>query len=79
MQRVRLGHPQAHFSEILAQIESGTEIIITRRGQPVAKLSSIKAPRKPIDFKVLDLLPSRQRVSPIPSVQLIRKMRDEKY
>jgi prevent-host-death family protein len=79
MQTVSVADAKARLSEILAKIESGAEIIITRRGHPVAKLSSIKGPRKPIDFKALDALRARQRGRGIPSVQLIRRMRDEKY
>jgi prevent-host-death family protein len=79
MESVSVADAKARLSEILAQIEGGAEIVITRRGRPVAKLSSIKRPRKPIDFKALDLLLSRQRVSRVPSARLIRKMRDERY
>ncbi len=44
MQTVSVAHAKARLSEILAQIESGAEIVITRRGRPVARLSSIKGP-----------------------------------
>lgn len=79
MQTVSVANAKARLSEILAQIEQGAEIVITRRGRPVAKLSSIKGSKKPIDFKALDLLLSRQRVSRVPGVRLIRRMRDETY
>lgn len=79
MQTVTVAHAKARLSKILARVEGGGEVVITRRGRPVARLSSIQRPKKPIDFKALDLLLSRQRVSPVPSVRLIRKMRDEKY
>ena len=79
MQTVTVAHAKARLSKILARVENGGEVVITRRGRPIAKLSSIKRPRKPIDFKALDLLLSRQRVSRVPSVRLIRKMRDERY
>ncbi len=79
MQTVNVADAKARLSEILARVERGAEVVITRRGRPIAKLSSINRPRKPIDFKALDLLLSRQGVSRVPSVRLIRKMRDEKY
>jgi prevent-host-death family protein len=74
-----VAHAKARLSKILARVETGVEVVITRRGRPVAKLSSIERPRKPIDFEALDSLISRQRISRVPSVQLIRKMRNEKY
>jgi len=79
MQTVNVAEAKAQLSKILARVEKGGEVVITRRGRPVAKLSAVRGPRKPIDFKALDLLLSRQRVSRVPSVRLIRKMRDERY
>ena len=79
MQTVSVADAKARLSKILSQIENGAEVIITRRGRPVARLCSINRPRKPIDFKALDALRARQRGTGIPSAQLIRRMRDEKY
>ena len=33
---------KAHLSELLARVESGEELTITRRGRPVAQLSPIR-------------------------------------
>jgi prevent-host-death family protein len=79
MQTINVAEAKAHLSEILTRIESGGEVVITRRGRPVARLCPISRPRKPIDFKALDALRARQRGTAIPSVKLIRQMRDEKY
>ncbi len=32
-----------HFTEYLAKVEKGEEIIITKRNEPIAKISSLKA------------------------------------
>jgi prevent-host-death family protein len=79
MQTVSVAEAKARLSEILARIEGGGEIVITRRGQPVARLSGVRGPRKPIDLGTLDSLRARQTVSRTSSAQLIRGMRDEKY
>ncbi len=79
MQTVSVADAKARLSEILARIEGGGEVVITRRGQPVARLSAIKSPKKPLDFDALDSLRARQAVARTSSVQMIRRMRDEKY
>ena len=79
MQTVNVAHAKAHLTKIIARIEKGGEVVITRRGRPVAKLSSIQGPKKPIDFAALDSLRARQRTSKTSSAALIRRMRDEKY
>jgi len=79
MQSINVADAKAHLSEILTRVEGGGEVVITRRGRPVARLCPINRRRKPIDFKALDELRARQRGTGIPSVELIRRMRDEKY
>lgn len=34
-----------HFTEYLAEVERGEEVIITRRSQPIARITSLKANR----------------------------------
>jgi len=70
---------KAHFSEILAKAEAGQEVVITRRGTPVARISGTARRRRPLDFAAIDafrggLPPQGQRSS-----ELIRRLRDEKY
>ena len=79
MQIVSVAKAKARLSEILAEVECGGEVVITRRGHPVARLSPVKYAKKAIDFAALDALRARQPLSRVSSVQLIRKMRDEKY
>lgn len=79
MQNVNVAEAKARFSELLAKVESGGEIVITRRGHAVARLTAVKRPKKPLDFSVLDSLRARQALSKASSLRLIREMRDEKY
>lgn len=47
--RVRLGE----LTELAA---AGTDVVITRRGRPTARLTAARAPRKPVDLSRLRAL-----------------------
>ncbi len=79
MKSVNVAEAKAHLSAILTRIERGDEVVITRRGEPVARLSAIRRPRQPIDFAALDALRARQKTAKASTVRLIRKMREERY
>jgi len=79
VQTVSVAEAKARLSEILARIEGGGEVVITRRGHPVARLSAVRSPKKPIDFRALDSLRARQAAAKTSSVVLLRRMRNEKY
>ncbi len=44
---------KTHLSRLLDQVEQGEEVIITRRGKPVAKLVPVEARRRPVVFGLL--------------------------
>jgi prevent-host-death family protein len=77
MGAVNLAEAKAHLSELVSKAAGGEETIITRRGQPVAKLVPIAAPKKPVRslaaFRAT--LPKAQKSS----AELIRELRDEGY
>lgn len=79
MQTVSVAEAKAHLSELLNQVEAGEEIVITRRGQAVARIKSVEKPVKPIDFEEMDRLRSSLPPSTVTSAELIRQMRDEGY
>jgi len=47
MVTVSVAATKAHLSELLDRIEKGEEIVVTRRGKPVARLSPVKSQKKP--------------------------------
>jgi prevent-host-death family protein len=47
MEMVSVADTKTHLSKILDRIEKGEEIVVTRRGKPIAKLSPIKAQKRP--------------------------------
>lgn len=56
MGHVNLAEAKAHLSELVARAEAGECIQISRRGKPVALLTSLAPPRKPIDIAAMRAL-----------------------
>jgi prevent-host-death family protein len=79
MADVSVAEVKAHLSEVLDRVERGEEVVITRRGTPVARLSRIERPRKPLDLAALDSFRASMPFQEKPSVEIIREMRDERY
>ncbi|MDO4232728.1 MAG: type II toxin-antitoxin system prevent-host-death family antitoxin [Lautropia sp.] len=46
MDQVQIAHAKAHLSALLERVEAGEEIIIARRGKPIARLVP-ERPRQP--------------------------------
>lgn len=76
MDRVNLADAKAHLSELVDRVESGEQIDITRRGKPVARLSAIRSPRKPIDLAMLQALAAELPREDVDAVTFVRQMRD---
>lgn len=75
---VSVAEAKSHLSEILDRVEAGEEVVITRRGKPVARLKSERrstsiAP----DFEKLRAFRETMPMATIPAGELIRQMRDE--
>jgi prevent-host-death family protein len=70
---------KARFSEILAQVAAGSEVVITRRGLPVARMSALEPHRQPMDLRAVDAFRATMKPLRRHSATLIRKMRDVRY
>ncbi|MBL8572885.1 MAG: type II toxin-antitoxin system Phd/YefM family antitoxin [Hyphomicrobiaceae bacterium] len=80
MDTINLAEAKARLSEIIDRVEAGETIDITRHGKPVARLSSIREPRKRIDPAMLHLLTEAMPPSLQCAADLVRAMRDgERY
>jgi prevent-host-death family protein len=77
--KVSVVEVKARFSKVLAAVESGSDVLITRRGLPVARMSAIEGTKKRIDLSSIDAFRSALPVSKRRSAALIRKMRDARY
>jgi prevent-host-death family protein len=77
MRSVSVAEAKAHMSEILTEVEQGREVVITRRGKPVARVSAIRAAPRPLDLEKI-----RRHLASLPvqeedSETAIRRLRDE--
>lgn len=75
--KVSVVQAKAHFSEILAQVEAGQDILITRRGLPIARLSGVEQAMQPLRLDAIDAFRAGLKPSAQQSADLIRRMRDE--
>lgn len=74
---VGLAEAKAHLSELTDRAAHGEEIVITKRGRPVAVLSQVRAPRRPLDLEAARALVARLPRQPEPASELVRRLRDE--
>jgi antitoxin (DNA-binding transcriptional repressor) of toxin-antitoxin stability system len=77
MRSVSVAEAKAHLSELLNAVERGEELEITRRGKPIAKVTRLPPPPKPLDIEAI-----RRHLASMPcqvedSGTAIRRMRDE--
>ena len=77
MHSVSVAEAKTKLSEILSQVEEGDEVIITRRGRPVARLAAIKKPLKAVGS--LAEVRAGIPVAKTSAAKMVRQMRDEGY
>lgn len=77
MQRVSIAEAKAHLSEILNQVIEGEEVIVTKRGEPIARIEPIKKSLKSIP-NLAKFRASFPRMD-IPSAEVLQQLRDEGY
>ncbi len=74
---VNLAQAKATLSQLLDRVETGEQIVITRRGKPVARISAVLGSKKPLPLQ--DLAEFRATMPRLrrSSAQLLRELRDE--
>jgi prevent-host-death family protein len=77
METVNLANAKARLSELVARAAAGETVRITRRGKPIAQITGVQAPRKPIDFAALKALTDRMPTQKEPARDFVRRMRDK--
>jgi prevent-host-death family protein len=73
---VPLADAKARLSELVSQAAAGQTVRITRRGKPIAQITAIDRPRKPVDVAALEALTAGMPMGE-PAGELVRRMRDE--
>jgi prevent-host-death family protein len=76
MDGISLADAKAHLSELIDRVEAGGSIDITRRGKPVARLTAVNRPRKPVDATLLEALSATMKPQPEGAGDPVRLMRD---
>jgi prevent-host-death family protein len=79
MNEYSVARAKAKFSEMLAKVRAGREVVITRRGAPIARISSVVRTRKPLDLAAVDAFRASLPVQAERSAGLVRRMRDDQY
>jgi len=80
MRSINLAAAKAHLSTLVKQAAGGETVQILRRGKPVAQLTAIATPRKPIDIDALRSLVAGMPKRGQGAGKLVRAMRDaERY
>jgi prevent-host-death family protein len=75
MNTVTLAQAKTHLSHLLDRVEAGEEVVITRRGQPIARITPVEKPK--LAIKPLAEFRSRMPRWRKSSAELLREMRDE--
>ncbi|AZO28637.1 MAG: type II toxin-antitoxin system prevent-host-death family antitoxin [Mesorhizobium sp.] len=67
---VKVAEAKTHLSELLAKVEAGEEVIISRGNDPIAKLSRI---RKDTDLTALieEVRAARARAKPVTTEEIL--------
>lgn len=73
---ISLAEAKSHLSELIERVQEGESVIITKRGKQVAKISSIKDPRKPIDLAALQALTNSTSLQKTGAGEFMRNLRD---
>ena len=76
MASIDLADVKAHLSELIGRVDAGDTINITRRGTPIARLTSVTRLRKSIDIGLLQSLTARMPPQSRSAAGSVRSMRD---
>ncbi|MDP2825596.1 MAG: type II toxin-antitoxin system prevent-host-death family antitoxin [Sulfuritalea sp.] len=79
MNTCTVAEAKAHLSELLARVESGEELVITRRGLPVAQLSPVRPVKRPPDWQAIRAFRESMPAVETSAADLVREMRDARY
>ena len=77
MDSISLAEAKARLSELVARAAEGETVQITRRGKPVAHITPVQAPRKPIDVELLRSVSKKSPMQSESAGDFMRRMRDE--
>jgi antitoxin (DNA-binding transcriptional repressor) of toxin-antitoxin stability system len=74
---VSLAEAKARLSELTELVASGADVVITKRGKPVATLSRPEVPRRPVNLDALRELTTRMPMQPEATEAFMRRIREQ--
>jgi len=74
---VNIAEAKARLSELVERAATGESVVLTRRGKPLARLSPLDHPRRPVDPRRLRALTDSMPQQPEDAATLVRRMRDD--
>ncbi len=74
---VSLAQAKAHLSELAELAATGEEVVITKRGRPVVRLSPPTVPRRAVDVRMLRELTARLPEQAAPAAEFLQQVRDD--
>jgi len=77
MHDVNLADAKAHLSALVERAAAGEPVRIIRRGKPIAQLTALETPRKPIEPATLRAVTRRMPVQTQNAGAFMRTVRDE--
>lgn len=77
IETVSLAEAKARLSELTERAAAGGEVVITKRGRPVGRLSRLVPDKRPVDVEQLRGLTNAMTRAPESAVEAIRQLRDD--
>ncbi len=76
MRAVSLAHAKAHLSELMDNVASGEEVVITRHGRPVARVLPVNPVKQMLSLQRLAELRQQVPAWQGSSAEMLRELRD---
>jgi prevent-host-death family protein len=67
---VKVGEAKTHLSELLAKVEAGEEVVISRGAVPVARLTRIR-PEADVDAAIEAVFALRAKAKPVTTEEIL--------
>jgi prevent-host-death family protein len=77
MATITLADAKARLSELVELAAAGETVCITRRGKPIAQITSVRPAWQPVDVEELRALTDSMTPQIEPPEGFVRRMRDE--
>lgn len=77
MKTASVAEAKAHLSELLGKVASGEEVVITRRGKPVGRLTTPHSEQPPFDLVALRAFLETAPSAPAKPGMSVEEMREQ--